>query len=449
MNASRPHICLTVADDQRATALGVAGIEAVRTPHLDALSTGGVRFSHAFHLGSCHGAICAPSRAMLHTGQPYFHLDPQLLGPTYAAPETTVKVPPTLGQKLRARGYDTFATGKWHNGVASFHASFSSGAQIFFGGMCDHWHVPAFDFDPSGKYPPPNRSFAKGMSTELFAQAAIDFIRSRKDNPEPFFCYCAFTAPHDPRTPPDHWRQAYRPAEMPLLPNMRSSPTADPGTLDLRDERLLGIPREVDELQRSLAEYYGMVSHLDEWIGKIHDAIREIGVWDQTIVAHTADHGLAVGQHGLLGKQNLYDHSVRVPLIISGPGWPRGQVRDSLCYQHDLHPTLLAAAGIPIDGGFQNLLPTSTAPAAPDREFVGCAYADLMRMVRSRRHKLIEYTLPENSRRELFDLDADPWELNNLADTPEGQAPLRSLATALRSWQQSVGDSHPIPDLAG
>lgn len=436
-----PNILLTIADDQRGSALGCEGIEPVQTPHLDRLAARGTRYAQAQHFGSCHGAICAPSRAMLHTGHPYFSLPDTMMGPRGPAEKNTPPLPAMLGEKLRTAGYDTFATGKWHNGVDSLHASFSHGENIFFGGMADHFFTPVSAFDPEGKYPLAAENIADGFSTEVFARSAIDFLRSRKTDDAPFFCYCAFTAPHDPRTPPDHWRQQYNPADLTLPPNIPTTrnvfPTVDIGSSDERDELLLGTPRDSMEIRRSLAEYYGMISHMDEWIGLIHNALRETDQERNTIVIHTADHGLALGQHGLLGKQNLFQHSLRVPLLLAGPGITEGEISNTLCYQHDLHPTLLAAAGLPDKGGFQNL--TST-----NRTHLGAAFRDTLRSIRNQRFKLITYRIGDDHRSELYDLENDPWETNNLAEKKEYAATKKELITALQDWQVRNGDTQSL-----
>ena len=447
-----PNIILTIADDQRGTALGCAGSEPVLTPALDALAARGARFTQAQHFGSCHGAICSPSRAMLHTGVPYFHLDIALLGGTYPPEDRAVTIPTTLGQKLRGAGYHAFGTGKWHNGVHTFHPSFDSGANIFFGGMADHWFTPVHDFDASGLYPEEARRLADGFSTEVFAQSAIDFIHSRKDNDQPFFCYCAFTAPHDPRTPPDAWRRRYNPTTIPLPPNivpqfygdgptpLGVKPSVNTGSWDERDELLLGIPRHDQEIKRSLAEYYGMVSDMDEWIGRIHQAIGDIGQMDNTIIIHTADHGLAVGQHGLMGKQSLHRHSVNVPLILAGPDIPAGVVSDALCYQHDLHPTLAQMAGA--DGGspmFQSLLPLLRGESG--RTHLGTAFRETQRAIRNARYKLIEYNVQGARYAELFDLSGDPWETCNLIHDAQLAPIVASLRRELGEWQLAAGDS--------
>lgn len=444
--ARRPNILITIADDQRGTAVGCAGIEPVRTPNLDALAFRGVRFSQAYHYGSCHGAVCAPSRAMLHTGRLYHSLDPAMLQPIYPPAGYTVAVPPTLGGKLRQAGYHAFAAGKWHNGIHSFNRSFDDARNVFFGGMADHLFTPIYDYDPSGQYLPTTARTGPGFSTELFGQAAVDYIRSRKGNDQPFFCYCAFTAPHDPRTPPDEYRRMYDPREIKLPPNYLPEHLFDTGHIGGRDENLLGHPRDFKEIWRSTAEYYGMITHMDAWIGKIHAALAEIGQLDNTLVVHTADHGLSLGQHGLMGKQNVYEHSVRVPSIVAGPGLPGGVVRDGLCYQHDLHPTLLDLAGVPIgETAFQSLNALARGQTA-GRETIASHFARDMRMVRDRRYKLIEYAPNKThgfTREQLFDLQADPWEQTDLIGDPAHAATAQRLRAQLPTAHQSFEWPHP------
>ena len=443
----RPNIVITIADDQRGAALADEGREAVQTPRLTQLAERGVRFSRAHHLGSCVGAVCAPSRAMLHTGRPYFELPREIMGPTYC--DDVPAYPRTLGARLRDLGYHTFGTGKWHNGVDTFQQSFDAGADLFFGGMADHWFTPVHDFDPTGEYPAERRRQADGFSTEVFGQAAIDYIRSREGEDEPFFCYCAFTAPHDPRTPPDAYRRMYDPMAIELPPNVMGEHPFDNGAMNIRDERLMGHPRlfseppgAMSEVRRHIAAYYGMISHMDAWIGRIHDAVADIGELDNTIIIHTADHGLAVGQHGLMGKQNMYDHSTRVPLIAAGPGIVKGHAAEGLCYQHDLNPTLLeAAGGDASESWFGSLYPLLAGDAEAGREHVGCAYTDTQRMIRDRHHKLIRYDVNGERRGQLFDLDADPWETRDLIDVPAHHATRDRLDRALGAWKDDVGDT--------
>lgn len=430
----RPNILLTIADDQRAAALGCAGIDPVLTPHLDALARRGTRCSNAYHYGSPHGAVCAPSRAMLHTGLRYQDLDPRLIGMRAAGP---LRIPATLGEKLRRAGYACFATGKWHNGPESFHASFNAAENVFFGGMADHWFTPVHAYDSSGRYPVEAATIAPGFSSDVFAQSAADFIRRHAgggDGRQPFFCYCAFTAPHDPRTPPDAYRRLYDPMRIVLPPNFAKAPPFDTAAMGTRDEELLGIPRDPNAVRRNMAEYFGMITHMDACIGRIYQALADSGLLEDTIVIHTADHGLAVGQHGLLGKQNVYDHSTRVPLVVAGPAIPAGEARAGLCYQHDLHPTLLELAGAGSDSAgatpFGSLIPM-LRHAASGRPHLTSHFSTNHFMVRDERYKLIERRA--ESSRELYDLQADPWETRNLAADPACGAALRKLTTLLRA----------------
>ena len=119
----------------------------------------------------------------------------------------------------------------------------------------------------------------------------------------------------------------------------------------MRDEKLADFPRTPEETRRHIAEYFGMISDMDEKIGDILAALARKGLADDTIVVYTADHGLSVGQHGLLGKQNLYDHSVRVPLIVRGPGVPSGKRVDALTHTYDVYPTLCDLAGLEVPTG--------------------------------------------------------------------------------------------------
>lgn len=408
-----PNIVITIADDQRWNTIHALGNSSIHTPHLDRLCDRGTSYIRAQHGGSSHGAVCAPSRAQLHTGRTLFHTSDSMHALTESSLQRfpNLRMPlPTLGSKLRAVGYDTFAVGKWHNESESFLRSFAAGSAIFFGGMCPHFCVAAQELTTGASEFSPARVRA-GHSTEVFSDAAVEFIRSRAaDDPNPFFLYVAFTAPHDPRETHHRFRALYR-DEPPLPANFLPRHPFLDCSFGRRDEMLAEFPRSASEIQMHLADYYAMISHLDEGIGKIHCALEKMGLIENTIVVHTADHGLAVGSHGLMGKQNLYDHSIRVPLVVAGPGFARGSTDNRLCYQHDLHPTLLAVAGAEdASGDYLNLQSGSV------REYSGCTYGTAMRCIRNAEYKLIQYSLPEGGARELFDTQSDPDELANLAE---------------------------------
>jgi arylsulfatase A-like enzyme len=446
---SRPNILFFFTDDQRFDTIRALGNPTIHTPNLDALVARGTAFTRAHIPGGTCGAVCMPSRAMLHTGRTLFHLDRE--GQEIPA------VHATLGETFRRAGYETCGLGKWHNGRAAFARSFSTGDEIFFGGMADHWNVPAFRFDPSGRYDvrlpivaDPFHSntvtfrecdhIAAGVhSTDLIADAALRFLQTRDPAP-PFFLYTSFLAPHDPRTMPERFRTLYDPAQIELPPNFLPAHPIDTGALDVRDERLAARPRRSDEIRRHLAEYYAMISHLDDAVGRLVAALREAGELDRTILVMAGDNGLAVGQHGLMGKQSLYEHSVRVPLVLAGPGIPAGERRDTLAYLLDLFPTLcdLADLAVPESVEGRSLVPCLERPGAGGRPALYLAYANTIRGVTDGRHKLIEYACGET---QLFDLEKDPREMTSLArDTAAGPTLAglrRQLSDLAREWDDA------------
>jgi arylsulfatase A-like enzyme len=438
MPRQRPHILLTIADDQRHDMLGRLGHPRLRTPALDRLAERGTCFSHAFHLGSNHPTVCGPSRAMLHTGRPLFRIPHEIKGGddwTAGGPDEAPDRVPLLGEQLRRAGYHTHGVGKWHNGADAYARSFSSGGAIFFGGMSSHFAVPIHDFDPNGRYDTPPHTTER-HSTELFTDAALAFLRDY-DGDEPFFLYVAYTAPHDPRQTLPEWHARYRAEDVTPPPNFLPQHPFDNGELHIRDEQLAAFPRTEGEVRRHIAEYEAITAHLDDAIGRLHAALDEAGHADDTLVIHTADHGLSVGRHGLMGKQNLYDHSVRVPLLMAGPGVEAGRTDDRLCYQHDLNPTLLAAAGLDPPGPpfFRNLCESS------GYDEVFCCYRLPQRMVRDHRHKLIEYRVEgQPPRTQLFDLTDDPHEIRDLAGRPESGVTIERLRERLADWQRRVDD---------
>jgi arylsulfatase A-like enzyme len=433
-----------IADDHRHDAIHVAGDLVVQTPNLNALAAGGVRFRRAHIMGGLTGAVCIPTRACLHTGANTLEAVTSQTIEDVQGLMTLRPELPLLGETLRQAGYRTFATGKWHNDKASFARSFEYGANIFFGGMSDHNRVPLHDFDPDGLYPNDKRYTGDGFSTELFSDAAIHFIE-RHDGEQPFFLYAAFTAPHDPRTPPGAFATMYDPDSIPLPPNFLPEHPFDNGEYHVRDEKLASWPRTAEDVRRHLADYYGMISHLDHHIDRVLAALRITGQYENTVIVYMADHGLAVGQHGLLGKQNLYDHSIRVPLILQGPGLPAGMVVESLAYSHDVFPTLCELANTPAPATVesQSLLPLVEGEAG--RPYVCSIYKDLMRSVSDGRWKLIRYYRSPlrhegTTRIQLFHLADDPWETHDLAQDPAQQVRIRQLAGALSAWMRQVRD---------
>ncbi|MFP4054067.1 MAG: sulfatase/phosphatase domain-containing protein, partial [Phycisphaerae bacterium] len=170
-------------------------------------------------------------------------------------------------------------------------------------------------------------------------------------------------------------------------------------------------------------------------------ALDESGQTDDTLIVLAGDNGLAVGQHGLMGKQNLYDHSVRVPLILAGPGVPKGRTSDALCYLTDLYATLCDLTGLDTPTSVEG---PSFAPVLaggePPRSELLLAYRHLQRAVREQRWKYIEYRVDGKRTCQLFDLQEDPHEINDLAETPRGREHVQRLRPKLTRWRDELGD---------
>jgi arylsulfatase A-like enzyme len=452
--AHRPNILFFFTDDQRFDTIGALGHPQIQTPHLDDLVERGTLCSDAYIMGGSCPAVCMPSRAMLMTGRTLYRLQ-----------DMGARIPDghaLLGQTLREAGYRTFGTGKWHSGPRAYARSFSEGAEIFFGGMGDHWNVPACDFDPTGDYDTKihqtvdfhtqavrewtaDHIRAGVHSTELFADATIDFLRHQHAGDRPFFSYVSFMAPHDPRTMPDKFLHLYPADEIELPANFMSEHPFDNGELTIRDEVLAAHPRSEAETREHLAAYYAMISHVDHHIGRVLTALDEEGLRDDTIIVFAGDNGLAVGQHGLFGKQSVYDHSVHVPLIFAGPNIPQGQQRDALTGLIDIFPTLCDLANVETPDSVEgcSLSPVFEDEEESVREYFHFAYRHLMRGVRDEAGlKLIETAVDGARHTQLFDLAEDPLETRDLSDVGEHVDNLASLREALQAgWCDEYGDT--------
>ena len=256
-------------------------------------------------------------------------------------------------------------------------------------------------------------------------------------------------------------RALYDDASIELPANFMTEHPFNNGQLIIRDEQLAPTPREPDRIRSEIADYYAMITHMDAQIGRILDALDEQGLADDTIVVFLADHGLAIGSHGLLGKQNLYEHSMGAPLIFrlpratggspaSAPGSSAGSATprsfNDLVYIHDLYPTLCDLAGLEVPASVQtrSLAPLLTGRAAhfSSRDEVILGYRDIQRALVTDQWKLIVY--PEIDRVQLFDLESDPHEMHDLAR--EESARTRRMLQRLADRLEGAGD--PI-DLRG
>jgi len=289
----------------------------------------------------------------------------------------------------------------------------------------------------------PSRTHA----SELFGGAAEAFVHSLGD--EPFFAWVAFTAPHDPRQPPDGFRERYAGREPPPPKNFLAEHPFDNGELKIRDEQLLGWPRTREAISAALADYYACIEGMDAQIGRVIAALEAKERLDDTIILFTSDHGLALGSHGLLGKQNLYEHSIRPPAVLAGPGVPAGNRTDALCYLYDVTATVGDLAGVPAPNMSEgkSLVPVLRGMQPAIRDELLLAYRDVQRALVTPQWKLIEY--PQAGTRQLFDLKDDPDEQADRADEPAEAGRRADLEARLRAAQQAAGDRLDTPRARG
>jgi arylsulfatase A-like enzyme len=425
----RPNVLILFADDQRADTIAALGNPHIRTPHLDRLASQGTAFTRAYCMGSLQGAVCVPSRAMLLTGRTLFHVKEDLAGQ------------PTWPEAFAKENYRTFFTGKWHNKGPSALRAFQEGKAVFLGGMGDPYHLPLQDISSDHAFV--NQRSSGEHSVKLFADAASDFL-SAQTGDRPFLCYVPFNLPHDPRVAPPEYHARYDRERPPLPANFLPQHPFDNGEMTVRDEALAPWPRTPELVRQNLADYYAAIEFLDAQIGRILDALRASGQYDDTLIVFAADHGLAIGSHGLFGKQNLYDHSMRAPLIIAGPGVPRGRQVDAFAYLLDVFPTLGELARVPAPEGSEglSLVPVLDGRRGSIRESIFTAYGRVQRAVRDDRWKLLIY--PKINKTQLFDLRSDPAELHDLANDPAEAGEVGRLTGLLREWQRRLDDSLPL-----
>lgn len=405
---ARPNILILLTDDQSHDAVGALGNSEIRTPHMDSLVERGFAFTNAYCMGSMVPAVCLPSRAMLMTGRSLWRLPADLR--SREAPKGV----PVLARTFREAGYATFRCGK--------------------GGNTCTWADAAFETNHDTR----DRTVE---SAREHVDLALDFLRSH-DGSRPFLMVVAPPVPHDPRLAPEPFASMYDPARLSLPREFLPRHPFDNGEMDVRDELLAARPRDPAEMRRHLADYYATISDLDHQFGRLLGALEDRGLARETIVVLTSDQGLAVGgRHGLMGKQNLYEH-VKPPLVLAGPGVPHGS-SPALAYLLDLFPTLCELAGVAAPEGLEgaSLAPILEGRADRVRDRLLGAYRTSQRMVRDELWKLIRYEVPgQPTKVQLFDMAADPDEMNDLADAPGMAATRRRLELLLDEERERWGD---------
>ncbi len=460
----RPNILFLFADDQMWNSLGSFEGCPVKTPNLDRLRERGVSFSHTYNMGSFTPAVCVASRTMLNTGSflwraaafsPKGNNTNDRNAPRNQKPYTVpVRTPEAYWpQWMKQAGYETYMTGKWHV-IGSDPTDLFDHTVNVRGGMpgqtAEGYDRPKNPEDYETGWKPWDREhggYWKGGKhwSEVLGDDGVAFLNQAKESETPFFMYLAFNAPHDPRQSPKRFVDMYPLDEVDvpenLLPEYPYSEYAGAGR-SLRDERLAPFPRTEYSVKVNRQEYYAIITHMDEQVGRILDALDASGKADNTYVFFTADHGLAVGDHGFIGKQNMYDSSMRAPMLVAGPGIEPGKTVDAPVYLQDIMATALDLAGVekPAQVEFNSLMPLATGDT--NESAYGAiygAYFGAQRMIRTERYKMIIY--PTANMVRLYDMVQDPLEMNDLAQGPSRPVELlTALFGQLQRLQKEMDD---------
>ena len=440
----QPNILFIFADDQCFETLASSGHPVIKTPNLDRLTRQGTTFTHAFNMGSWSGAVCVASRCMLNTGRFIWRANA-----VYRETGKELEAGRFWSSYLRQAGYHTYMTGKWHVRADATKA-FDTTAHIR-GGMPNQ--VPEGYNRPLSRddktwlpYDPKWGGFWKDGThwSEVVADDAIGFLSHSKTEDDPFFMYIAFNAPHDPRQSPKEYVDMYPLKDVDLPRNfLEEYPFNEAAATGrkLRDEMLAPFPRTEYSVKVNRQEYYAIITHMDYQIGRILEHLKKTKQDRNTYIIFTADHGLAVGHHGLMGKQNMYDHSVRVPFIVVGPGVAKDASNDANIYLQDVMPTTLELAGVekPEHVEFNSLLPLINGKQKESNyPSIYGAFLESQRSVRAFGYKMILY--PSIGKVRLYDLREDPQELNDLAGENSTAEIQKKLFRELQKLQVEVGD---------
>ncbi len=445
----QPNILFFLTDDQGAWAMHCAGNQDVQTPNLDRLARKGTRFENFF----CASPVCSPARASILTGRiPSQHgvhdwircgsLDKEKLGeigsdPCFASEDKPIRYlegMTTYTDLLSQAGYSCSLSGKWHLGdsVCPQHG-FANWYTIGRGG-CLYMRP---DMVENGTVKLENRYI-----TDLITEHALDYLQKEANQEKPFYLSVHYTAPHSPWDEEEHPREyidLYRNCAFTATPdeplNPNSIPTAPQG--------------EGEERKRLLRGYYAAITAMDAGVGRILDKLEELGEAENTLVIFTGDNGMNMGHHGIWGKGNgtfpfnLYDTAVKVPFIASWPGRiPEGRVAESMCSHYDIIQTLNELLGLgarlPENLPGKSFAPVLLGGEDQDNHVVILDEYGSSRMIRNRRWKYIHrYPYGPN---ELYDLEKDPQEKQNLVDAPEYAAVKAELLDTLQKWYHQYAD---------
>ena len=436
MNTQAQNLVVIMSDEHSPKALGCYGSDIVKTPNLDALAARGTRFSHAY----CTSPVCVPARASFATGK-YIHQ----IGYWDNADAYDGRVS-SWHHVLRERRHDVVSIGKLHFRQPGEDHGFSEeiiplhiveGKGDLMGLVRSELPVRKGAYKMAGLAGPGESSYTF-YDREIAARAQV-WLReaATRKSDRPWVLFVSFVCPHFPLTaPPEHYYRYYdQDLPMPKLYEKSERPT-HPYLVDYASSFNYDDYFDRATVKKALAGYYGLCSFLDENVGKVMAALNDAGLGDSTRVLYTTDHGDNMGTRGLWGKSTMFEETAAVPLIIAGADIPKGKVIDTPVSHVDVYPFVLDAVGEPEPQLREGLPGTSLFDLAqgeqPDRnvvvEYHGMGSTTGAFMIRNGRYKYVQYV---DYPPQLFDLDADPEELTDLAAKPEYKAALDECCARL------------------
>ncbi len=465
----RQNILFLFVDDMAYDCIASHGNDQVITPNIDRLSAQSTQFTHAFNAGSWSGAVCLASRTQMMTGQKLWHAAAVSMGinnNTNKALKEQIKKPEIkLEQLYQAQllwpqimenaGYETYYSGKWHVGGEELAKRSWQHTKNIRGGMPSQLksrYKRTFIEGEESSWSPTNTAnggYWKGGKhwSEVLKDDAIQFLNQTKKSDKPFLMTIAFNAPHDPKQAPQEFQDMYPYNMIDIPENFIPEYPYDFGANTCRDEKLAPFPRTPYSIKVNRSEYYALITHLDVQIGKVLDHLEKTDQAKNTIIMFTADHGLAQGQNGMMGKQNMYDHSVRVPWLISGPGIPKGKKIKTPIYLQDVMATSMDIAGIekPKHIEFNSVLPIINNENKDTNNVIYGAFLNKQRMVRTKDYKYILYPFINVER--LYDLNKDPLEMNDISKTIKCKKTLKKMRALLTQEMEKMNDPLDLQDL--
>lgn len=415
-----PNILFLMPDQHRAQACGFMGNEDVRTPHLDRLAREGLVLENTM----ANTPVCCPARAGILTGQ-YAHRH-GLMANDLRLREDSV----SLAKVLAAAGYRTALVGKWHLDGGQRVPGFvppgprRQGYQFWAANECSHQHFDNIFFRDDAT---PHR--LSQFEAEGWAGLGIEFLRSTPSDPRPFYLTIQWGPPHDPYKAPPEYSRLYDPGRLQMRRNWQNRP---------------GVPGP-----KEIAEYYAMVTAIDDQVGRLMQELADLRLQDHTIVFYTSDHGDMLGSQGMRLKRKPWEESIRVPGVLRWPGRIRAGQRSKLLLTHvDFAPTLLGLAGIRPPRQMQGtdlsreILGGGAGPESAYFQIFGPYQAGGVEAGwRGVRTQAWMYARYRERPWVLYDLARDPFEMRNLAGSREAARIEREMESRLQEWMKKTGDS--------